>query len=45
MTVNTLRRTLESIGLMRRTRDITPGPLDYAKLYDCRKAEEAESVQ
>lgn len=31
--VNTLRRTLESVGLQRRARDVTPDPLTYAKHY------------
>jgi hypothetical protein len=30
-TANTLRRLLESLGLQRRARDITPDPLDYAR--------------
>jgi hypothetical protein len=42
MTVNTLRRTLESLGLKRRAKDITPHPLDYARDYARRKAEELE---
>jgi hypothetical protein len=29
-TANSLRRLLEAIGLQRRTRDITPDPLEYA---------------
>jgi hypothetical protein len=28
---NTLRRLLESVGLQRRPRDVTPDPLDYAR--------------
>jgi hypothetical protein len=28
---NTLRRLLESVGLQRRARDVTPDPLEYAK--------------
>jgi hypothetical protein len=28
---NTLRRALESVGLQRRSRDVTPNPLDYAR--------------
>jgi len=31
---NTLRRTLEAIGLQRRPRDVTPDPLEYAASYD-----------
>ena len=31
---NTLRRVLETLGLHRRQRDITPNPLDYARAYD-----------
>jgi hypothetical protein len=33
-TANSLRRLLESIGLKRRSRDITPLPLDYARHRD-----------
>jgi hypothetical protein len=41
---NTLRRLLESLGLQRRARDITPpDPLEYAKSYD-RRAEDVEEV-
>jgi hypothetical protein len=29
-----LRRLLEAIGLERRTKDVTPDPLDYARQYD-----------
>jgi hypothetical protein len=29
-TANSLRRLLEAIGLQRRTRDVTPDPLEYA---------------
>ena len=36
-----LRRLLEGIGLDRVLRDITPHPLDYAREFDRRKAEEA----
>lgn len=36
-----LRRVLESLGLRRRQRDVTPDPLQYAKQYD-RTAEDAE---
>jgi hypothetical protein len=33
-TANTLRRTLESLGLQRRPRDVTPAnPLDYAAMH------------
>jgi hypothetical protein len=42
--VNTLRRTLETLGLSRRARDITPDPLSYAREFDRRKAEDAEVV-
>ena len=38
---NSLRRVLDTIGLHRVPRDITPNPLDYAKSYD-RHAEEVE---
>jgi hypothetical protein len=31
--VNTLRRTLESLGLKRRPRDVTPDPLTYARQH------------
>ena len=47
MTVNTLRRTLEALGLKRRAKDITPDPLEYARDYARRKAadiEESEEV-
>ena len=37
---NSLRRLLESLGLKRRPKDITPAPLDYAREFDRRKAEE-----
>ena len=38
-----LRRLHESLGLRRRAKDITPPhPLDYAREFDRRKAEEAE---
>ena len=40
---NTLRRTLEALGLRRRARDVTPDPLSYARNYD-HQAEEAEEV-
>lgn len=36
-----LRRMLETIGLQRRARDVTPHPLDYAREFDRRKAAEA----
>ena len=40
---DTLRRTLESLGLHRRARDVTPpNPLDYAQRYD--EAEDAEEI-
>jgi hypothetical protein len=42
-TSNSLRRLCESIGLERRQRTIVPHPLDYAREYDRRKAEEAVS--
>jgi hypothetical protein len=29
-TANSLRRLLEAIGLQRRSRDVTPDPLEYA---------------
>ena len=47
MTVNTLRRTLEALGLKRRAKDVTPDPLEYARDYARRKAEaeEAEEVE
>jgi hypothetical protein len=39
---SSLRRLLESLGLKRRARDVTPpNPLDYARDYARRKAEEA----
>ena len=31
---NSLRRLLESVGLKRRPKDVTPLPLDYAKQRD-----------
>jgi hypothetical protein len=37
-----LRRVLESLGLQRRARDVTPNPLVYAKRYDRRHAEAEE---
>ena len=37
-----LRRVLESLGLKRRARDVTPNPLAYAKRYD--RTVEAEEV-
>lgn len=36
-----LRRVLETLGLQRRARDITPDPLTYARRYD-REAEDVE---
>jgi hypothetical protein len=45
MTVNTLRRLLETLGLERRAKDITPDPLSYARQYARRKAEEAEDAE
>jgi hypothetical protein len=33
MTVNTLRRTLESLGLKRRARDVTPTLAEYVELH------------
>lgn len=30
-TANSLRRMLEAVGLQRRSRDVTPDPLDYAR--------------
>ena len=46
MTSNTLRRTLESLGLTRRAKDITPvHPLRYAKEFEAkRSAEHAEDL-
>jgi len=39
---SSLRRLLETLGLTRRARDVTPpNPLDYARDYARRKAEEA----
>jgi hypothetical protein len=38
--VNTCRRTLEALGLQRRQHDVTPNPLNYAREFDRRKAEE-----
>jgi hypothetical protein len=29
-----MRRLLESVGLQRRSRDVTPNPLDYARTID-----------
>ena len=45
MTTNTLRRTLESLGLKRRTKDITPHPLEYAKQYRRKAADIEESEE
>ena len=42
---NTLRRTLEAIGLERRSKDITPDPLTYAAEFDRRHAEDVEVVE
>jgi hypothetical protein len=39
-TANSLRRLLESVGLKRRPKDVTPNPLDYAREYDRLKAQE-----
>jgi hypothetical protein len=33
-TANSLRRLLESLGIKRRSKDITPHPLDYARQRD-----------
>jgi hypothetical protein len=33
-TAGNLRRLLESIGIPRRPRDVTPDPLEYAKSYE-----------
>jgi hypothetical protein len=41
---SSLRRLLMSLGLSRRSKDITPDPLTYARQYD-REAEEAEVVE
>lgn len=35
------RRMLEALGFDRVPKDVTPNPLDYAREYDRRKAEEA----
>lgn len=35
------RRICETLGIERRSKDITPAPLDYAREFDCRKVEEA----
>jgi hypothetical protein len=35
---NSLRRLLESLGIKRRAKDITPHPLDYARAFDQQKA-------
>ena len=43
-TANSLRRLLESVGLKRRPKDVTPNPLDYAREYDRRKAQDAEAI-
>jgi hypothetical protein len=40
-TSNSLRRLLETLGLKRRAREVTPDPLSYAKDFDRRRAEEA----
>ena len=37
---NTLRRVHETLGLKRRSRDITPHPLDYARTYDAEHEDE-----
>jgi hypothetical protein len=37
---SSLRRLLESLGLRRRQKDITPHPLDYARNYDAKNAED-----
>jgi hypothetical protein len=43
MSANSLRRLLESLGLKRRARDVTPSPLEYAASYARRnKAEDLE---
>jgi hypothetical protein len=42
--LNTVRRTLETLGLQRRQKDVTPDPLAYAREYDRREAEDAEEV-
>ena len=38
-----LRRVLETLGISRRSKDITPDPLAYARTYD-REAEDAEEM-
>jgi hypothetical protein len=43
-TASALRRLLESLGLQRRAKDVTPHPLDYARDYDRRRAQEIEEV-
>jgi len=44
--VNTLKRCLETLGLKRRPRDVTPlDPLDYAKQYDRRRAEAVDAEE
>jgi hypothetical protein len=40
---NTLRRVHECLGLKRRSRDVTPHPLDYARRYD-RHADDVEDA-
>ena len=42
-TTGALRRTLETLGIRRRPRDITPDPLTYARTYD-REAEDVEEM-
>lgn len=44
-TANSTRRLLESVGLKRRPRDVTPDPLSYAREFARRKAEEAELAE
>ena len=42
---NTLRRTLKTLGLERRTRDITPTVEEYARIVAAEEAQEAESQE
>ena len=43
-TANSLRRLCEALGIERRQKDVTPDPLEYARNYDRRHAEDAEEV-
>jgi hypothetical protein len=40
-TANAARRLLESVGIKRRAKDITPDPLEYAARYEAEDAEVA----